>query len=144
MAVRLAAASDTEAWSFAGSVTHVGENFNPEVGFLRRKDYTRVGVFGLNRWRDASWDNLLEMRPHIAYRGWWGGDGLYETGFGTSITTGSGSPVLRFTRALTSCTKVSGRLLNLLPVTRSQRVITTMKSCSWCLSQMIVSPFLCA
>ena len=81
MAVRLAAASDTEAWSFAGSVTHVGENFNPEVGFLRRKDYTRVGIFGLNRWRDASWDNLLEMRPHIAYRGWWGGDGLYETGF---------------------------------------------------------------
>ena len=21
------------------------------------------------------------MRPHIAFRGWWGGDGLYETGF---------------------------------------------------------------
>ena len=81
MAYRLSATSDTEEWSFAGSVTHVGENFNPEVGFLRRKDYTRVGVFGLNRWRDASWDNLLEMRPHIAYRGWWGGDGLYETGF---------------------------------------------------------------
>ena len=81
MAYRLSATSDTEEWSFAGSVTHVGENFNPEVGFLRRKNYTRVGVFGLNRWRDASWDNLLEMRPHIAYRGWWGGDGLYETGF---------------------------------------------------------------
>ena len=81
MAYRLSATSDTEEWSFAGSVTHVGENFNPEVGFLRRNDYTRVGVFGLNRWRDASWDNLLEMRPHIAYRGWWGGDGLYETGF---------------------------------------------------------------
>ena len=81
MAYRLSATSDTEEWSFAGSVTHVGENFNPEVGFLRRKDYTRVGIFGLNRWRDPSWDNLLEMRPHIAFRGWWGGDGLYETGF---------------------------------------------------------------
>ena len=52
MAYRLSATSDTEEWSFAGSVTHVGENFNPEVGFLRRKDYTRVGIFGLNRWRD--------------------------------------------------------------------------------------------
>ncbi len=81
MAYRLSATSDTEEWSFAGSVTHVGENFNPEVGFLRRKDYTRVGIFGLNRWRDPSWDNLLELRPHVAFRGWWGGDGLYETGF---------------------------------------------------------------
>jgi hypothetical protein len=59
----------------------VGKNFNPEVGFLRRTDFTRVGLFALNRWRDPSWRNLLELRPHISYRGWWGGDGLHETGF---------------------------------------------------------------
>lgn len=81
-AFRIAAAADTEEWSYAGSVTQVGENFNPEVGFLRRTDFTSVGLVALRRWRDPAWENLLEMRPHIAYQGWWGGtDDLHETGF---------------------------------------------------------------
>ena len=81
-AFRIATAADTEEWSYAGSVTQVGENFNPEVGFLRRTDFTSVGLVALRRWRDPAWENLLEMRPHIAYQGWWGGtDDLHETGF---------------------------------------------------------------
>ena len=80
-AFQLSAAADTQEWSYSASVMEVGKNFNPEVGFLRRTDFTRVGLFALKRWRDPSWKNLLELRPHIAYRGWWGGDGLYETGF---------------------------------------------------------------
>ena len=80
-AFQLSAAADTQEWSYSASVMEVGKNFNPEVGFLRRTDFTRVGLFALKRWRDPSWKNLLELRPHIAYRGWWGGDGLHETGF---------------------------------------------------------------
>ncbi len=80
-AFQLSAAADTQEWSYSASVMEVGKNFNPEVGFLRRTDFTRVGLFALKRWRDPSWQNLLELRPHIAYRGWWGGDGLHETGF---------------------------------------------------------------
>ena len=80
-AFQLSAAADTQEWSYSASVMEVGKNFNPEVGFLRRTDFTRVGLFALKRWRDPSWQNLLELRPHIAYRGWWGSDGLHETGF---------------------------------------------------------------
>ena len=80
-AFQLSAAADTQEWSYSASVMEVDKNFNPEVGFLRRTDFTRVGLFALKRWRDPSWRNLLELRPHISYRGWWGGDGLHETGF---------------------------------------------------------------
>ena len=80
-AFQISAAADTQEWSYSASVMEVGKNFNPEVGFLRRTDFTRVGLFTMRRWRDPSWENLLELRPHISYRGWWGGDGLHETGF---------------------------------------------------------------
>lgn len=80
-AFRISAAADTEDWSYSGSVMQVGENFNPEVGFLRRTDFTSFDLFALRRWRDPSWKSLLELRPHIYYKGWWGGDDLYETGF---------------------------------------------------------------
>ena len=44
-AFQLSAAADTEEWSYSASVMQVGENFNPEVGFLRRTDFKRVGLF---------------------------------------------------------------------------------------------------
>ncbi|MEK9591545.1 MAG: DUF5916 domain-containing protein [Gammaproteobacteria bacterium] len=71
----------SEAWSFRGGVTQVGKNFNPEVGFLRRRDFTKVDLFALYRNRNSDWDSMHELRPHIAYRGYWGGDDFYETGF---------------------------------------------------------------
>ena len=71
----------SEAWSFRGGVTQVGKNFNPEVGFLRRRDFTKVDLFALYRDRRSEWEHMHELRPHIAYRGYWGEDGLYETGF---------------------------------------------------------------
>ena len=80
-ALHLSAAADTQKWSYSASFTEVGKNFNPEVGFLQRTDFQRGWLFALKRWRDPSWQHLLELRPHIAYRGYWGGDGLHETGF---------------------------------------------------------------
>ena len=53
-AFQLPAAADTQEWSYSASVMEVGKNFNPEVGFLRRTDFTRVGLFALKRWRDPS------------------------------------------------------------------------------------------
>ena len=59
-------------------VAEVGENFNPEVGFLRRDDYRSIntGVF-MNLRPDIQW--LRELRPHITYRGFWNLDGFKET-----------------------------------------------------------------
>jgi len=80
-AFQLSGDYNSELWSFRGGVTQVGKNFNPEVGFLKRRDFTKVDLFALYRNRQTEWKKMHELRPHIAYRGYWGSDDLYETGF---------------------------------------------------------------
>jgi len=71
----------TGTWSTALSVTDVGEDFNPEVGFLSRTNYRKVSGRLLRRIRpDDTW-GLLELRPHISYTGYWKPDGFQESGF---------------------------------------------------------------
>ncbi|MEZ5557963.1 MAG: DUF5916 domain-containing protein [Pseudomonadales bacterium] len=81
LAYSLIAQYDSEKWSNNIGYTDVGKNFNPEVGFLRRTDY-RKGEFRLFRTirPDDLW-GLHELRPHVAYRGFWKHDGFYESGF---------------------------------------------------------------
>jgi hypothetical protein len=72
---------DTETWSSALSVTDVGEDFNPEVGFLSRTNYRKISGRLLRRIRpDDTW-GLLELRPHVSYTGYWKPDGFQESGF---------------------------------------------------------------
>ncbi len=61
------------------SFREVGENFNPEVGFLPRSDYRFLSLRILRnvRFADISW--FREMRPHITYRTFFGLDGFTET-----------------------------------------------------------------
>ena len=80
-AFQLAGNYSSAVWSYSGGVTQVGKNFNPEVGFLRRRDYTKGDFRVLRRIRNSKWKNMLELRPHMSYAGFWGGDGLHETGF---------------------------------------------------------------
>jgi len=56
----------------------VGEDFNPEVGFLERKNFRHIstGVFR-NLRPEISW--LRELRPHVSYNGYWNLDGFKET-----------------------------------------------------------------
>ncbi len=79
--------------------SQVGEDFNPEVGFLQRSGFRKPEGLVLKRIRmDGKW-GLLEIRPHVSYRGYWDFDGRQETGFlhidnhwefqsGTEIHTG--------------------------------------------------------
>ena len=59
----------------------VGDNFNPEVGFLSRRGYRKPDVRLLTRWRPGDFLNLQELRPHVSFRGFWGHDGFHETGY---------------------------------------------------------------
>lgn len=68
-------------WTMDFGYTEVGGAFNPEVGFLTRKDYRKVGALILRRIRPDKLWNLFEIRPHISYRGFWDFDGFQETGF---------------------------------------------------------------
>jgi hypothetical protein len=86
-------------WTMDFAYREVGGDFNPEVGFLSRKDYRHFWGLVLRRIRPENLWNLFEIRPHIAYRGFWDFDGFQESGFlhvdshwefetGTEIHTG--------------------------------------------------------
>lgn len=69
-------------WSNTLGYTEVGANFNPEVGFLRRTSYKKAESTVLYRYRPDDLWGLMELRPHVAYRGFWGyEDNLHESGF---------------------------------------------------------------
>lgn len=66
-------------WSAWLVYTEVREDFNPEVGFLRRDDYRRGEAFIMRRFRPDG--ALLEVRPHILLSNYWDLDGFLETSF---------------------------------------------------------------
>ncbi|MCZ6712226.1 MAG: DUF5916 domain-containing protein [Gammaproteobacteria bacterium] len=68
-------------WSNGIGYTEVGEDFNPEVGFLARDGYRKGDFRILRRYRPENWWGLHELRPHLVYRGFWDFDGFYESGF---------------------------------------------------------------
>lgn len=72
---------DSPKWSNNFAFTEVAEDFNPEVGFLNRDDYRKVEGRVLYRYRPKDVAGLLELRPHVSYRGWWDLDGKQESGF---------------------------------------------------------------
>ena len=59
----------------------VGDEFNPEVGFLSRRGYRKPDARVLTRFRPKDFLNLQEVRPHVSYRAFWGFDDFQETGY---------------------------------------------------------------
>ena len=72
---------NSEKWSNGIGYSEVGGDFNPEVGFVSRKDYRKADLRVLRRYRPEDLWGLQELRPHISYRGHWNFDGVYESGF---------------------------------------------------------------
>ncbi len=81
MAYRVIGRQTNQKWTNQLGYTKVEENFNPEVGFLRRRNYEKAEFFTLRRIRPDDFYGMYEIRPHIAYRGFWDDEGFYETGF---------------------------------------------------------------
>jgi hypothetical protein len=80
-AYRVLASYNSQRWNNNIGYTEVAENFNPEVGFLRRRDYRKGEFMVFHRYRPDDMWGLHELRPHVAYRGYWGNDGFHESGF---------------------------------------------------------------
>jgi hypothetical protein len=59
----------------------VGDNFNPEVGFLTRDGYRKPDVRVMTRFRPRDFMKLQEVRPHVTYRAFYGLDGFQESGY---------------------------------------------------------------
>jgi len=95
----------TPDWFNRFIYTEVGEDFNPEVGFLSRTDFRKAEIGIFRRIRPDDLWGLLEIRPHASYTGHWKFDGFHESGFlhidshweflsGTEVHTG-----VNFTKA---------------------------------------------
>ena len=78
---RFAGNYESETWETRGSVTEVGQGFNPEVGFLARRDYRKLELYAGRRIRPESLWGLLELLPHVTYRRFTNPDGYLETSF---------------------------------------------------------------
>lgn len=59
--------------------TEVGEDFNPEVGFLLRSGYRSLNGGPLWHVRVPSLGWLRELRPHATYQAFWNFDGFKES-----------------------------------------------------------------
>ncbi|SNY99982.1 carbohydrate binding family 9 domain-containing protein [Flagellimonas pacifica] len=68
-------------WDLRAGYTEVGEGFNPEVGFLQRSAFRKPEFLILKAHRVKNMGNLLEIRPHVSYRGYWNFDDELITGF---------------------------------------------------------------
>jgi hypothetical protein len=81
LAFNLGAGLSSPAWEINAEYTEAQENFNPEAGFLARRDFRKPEGVVLYRHRPKDWLGLLEIRPHVSYRGYWKPDGFQESGF---------------------------------------------------------------
>ena len=72
---------NTEAWRLRANVMEMGEDFNPEVGFVRRTGFRKVdgGIFNTSRPAPNPF-RIQEVRPHITFNRFWSIDsGFIET-----------------------------------------------------------------
>ncbi|MBT8310614.1 MAG: carbohydrate binding family 9 domain-containing protein [Flavobacteriaceae bacterium] len=80
-AFKILANYNWNGWDLRAGYTEVGEGFNPEVGFLQRSEFKKPEflIFKAHRFKNAG--KLLEIRPHVSYRGYWNFDDQLITGF---------------------------------------------------------------
>lgn len=71
---------NSEQWLNFVHYAEVGDTFNPEVGFLTRRNYRKGEFLILNRYRPDNLWGLQEIRPHMSYKGWWSFDGHHQSG----------------------------------------------------------------
>ena len=66
-------------WQVSGGFSQVGENFNPEVGFLPRRGYRRpeLRVFFQPQPKGIPW--IRRIAPHMSYNSYYGLDGELQS-----------------------------------------------------------------
>jgi len=79
-AYRLHTGRNTQQISTSLGYTEVGQNFNPEMGYLKRGNYRKWSGRIFTRFRPEDLFGLLEFRPHVDYNGYWKLNGFQESG----------------------------------------------------------------
>ena len=79
---QISAQRTAPSWDLIAGYTETGRDFNPEVGFLsRRNGWRKPDFLTMHRIRPANFIGIQELRPHFSYRGYWNQDGFQESGF---------------------------------------------------------------
>ena len=78
-AYNVSANYESQTWRFQGGFMESGEDFNPEVGFVRRVGFRKVdgGIF--YTWRPENFLKSFELRPHVTFNRFWDFSGFMET-----------------------------------------------------------------
>ena len=79
-AYRIEAGRDTKQISSSISYAEVGANFNPEMGYLQRENYRKWSARVFTRFRPENKYGILELRPHVDFKGYWKLNGFQESG----------------------------------------------------------------
>ena len=81
-AMSLSGTYDSEAWRIITGYQENGEDFNPEVGFLRRSNGFRKFDVGVNnRLRPEGFLKFQELTPHMSFARFWTLDGVMESSY---------------------------------------------------------------
>jgi hypothetical protein len=66
-------------WQISGGFSQVGEDFNPEVGFLPRRGYRRPEFRAFFQPQPKTIEWIRRVAPHISYNSFWGFDKILQT-----------------------------------------------------------------
>lgn len=71
---------NAQAWRLRAGYMEMGDNFNPEVGFVRRTGFRKVDAGIFYTWRPESLLHIQEMQPHVTFNRFWNhDDGFIES-----------------------------------------------------------------
>ena len=73
--------TSSEDWRVTLGYVEIGDNFNPEVGFLRRRGIRNLDLGIGYTFRPDSFLNLQQMRPHMSFARFWDFTGFVKTSF---------------------------------------------------------------
>ncbi len=68
-----------QLWQVSGGLSQVGENFNPEVGFLPRRGYRRPEFRAFFSPQPKRWPWIRRISPHVSYTSFYDFDGNLQS-----------------------------------------------------------------
>ena len=71
----------SERWRLISGYQENGEDFNPEVGFVRRTGFRKYDFGMSNTSRPEGFLKFQELTPHMSFTRFWNFDGIMETSF---------------------------------------------------------------
>jgi hypothetical protein len=69
----------TRDWESSLGYRQIGSEFNPEVGFVNRREYRRANARVLYHWRTEGVSWFREFRPHASWEQYWSLGGFSES-----------------------------------------------------------------